>query len=111
VCCEAVADLRLLDPVSRLMQADWLGGDAEHMPRRWEAASPAEMPAVSAPVLLIYAESGNLVAQGQAWHRALTAAGVENDLVGVPGADHAFSSAPARRRLRQAVADWLERHR
>ena len=63
------------------------------------------------PVQLIYAESGNLVAQGQAWHRALTAAGVENELVTVPGADHVFSSAPAQRRLHKAVAGWLERHR
>jgi dipeptidyl aminopeptidase/acylaminoacyl peptidase len=112
VCCEAVADLRLLDPVSSRMQADWLGGDAEHMPRRWEAASPAENARrVRTPVLLIYAQSGKLVAQGQAWRSALTAAGVENDLVTVPGADHVFSSAPAQRQLHQAVADWLERHR
>jgi dipeptidyl aminopeptidase/acylaminoacyl peptidase len=111
-CCEAVADLRLLDPVSSLMQAGWLGGDAEHMPRRWEAASPAgNAHRVRTPVLLIYAESGDLVTQGQAWHRALTAAGVENELVTVPGADHVFSSAPAQRRLYQAVAGWLERHR
>ena len=112
VCCEAVADLRLLDPVSSLMQADWLGGDAEHRPRRWEAASPAENARrIRTPVLLIYAQSGNLVAQGRAWHSALTAAGVESELVTVPGADHVFSSAPAQWRLRRAVADWLERHR
>lgn len=41
VCCEAVADLSLLDPVSRRVHAAWLGGDAGQMPQRWEAASPA----------------------------------------------------------------------
>ena len=112
VCCEAVADLRLLDPASSLMQADWLGGDATQRPRRWEAASPAENARrVRTPVMLIYARSGNLMEQGQAWHGALTAAGVENELVMVSGADHVFSSAPAQQRLRQAVAGWLERHR
>jgi dipeptidyl aminopeptidase/acylaminoacyl peptidase len=112
VCCEAVADLRLLDPVSRRMQADWLGGDPGRMPQRWEAASPAgNARHVRTPVLLIYAETGNLTAQGQAWSRALTSVGAENKLIMVPGADHTFSSGPARQRLTQAVAEWLGRHR
>ena len=111
VCCEAVADLRLLDPVSKQMQAGWLGGDAGRMPHRWEAASPAESArCVRTPVLLIYAAAGDLAAQGQAWRRALTSAGVENELIMVPGADHVFSAGPAQQRLTDAVAGWLERH-
>ena len=31
VCCEAVADLRLLDPESQRMQASWAGGDPEQL--------------------------------------------------------------------------------
>lgn len=112
VCCETVADLRLLDPVSRRMHADWLGGDADHMPQRWDAASPVENARhVRTPVLLIYAGTGSLAAQGQAWRRALTSAGAENELIMVPGADHTFSSGPAQQRLTQAVVGWFERHR
>jgi dipeptidyl aminopeptidase/acylaminoacyl peptidase len=112
VCCEAVAELRLLDPVSRRMQAGWLGGDADRMPHRWEAASPAgNARLVRTPVLLVYAETGNLAAQGRAWRRALTSVGAENELIMVPGADHVFSSGAAQQRLTQAVAGWFERHR
>jgi dienelactone hydrolase len=74
VCCEAVADLRLLDPVSQRMQAGWLGGDAHQVPRRWEAASPVTCTRhVRTPLLLVYAEAGALAAQGHAWQRALAA--------------------------------------
>lgn len=112
VCCEGVADLRLLAPVSRHMHVGWLGGDASRMPQRWEAASPAgNARRVRTPVLLIYAKSGNLAVQGRAWRRALTSAGVENKLTMVPGTDHVFSSDPAQQRLIQAVTEWFERHR
>jgi dipeptidyl aminopeptidase/acylaminoacyl peptidase len=112
VCCEAVADLRLLDPESQRMQAIWLGGDAGRVPQRWDAASPvARARDVRTPVLLLYAGSGTLAGQGQAWHRALTSAGVPAELVTVPGADHVFSSVLAQQRLRQAVSGWSERHR
>ena len=112
VCCEAVADLRLLDPESQRMQAGWLGGDAGRVPQRWDAASPvARARAVRTPVLLLYGGSGALAGQGQAWHRALTAAGVPAELVMVPGADHVFSSVPAQQRLLRAVTGWSERHR
>jgi dipeptidyl aminopeptidase/acylaminoacyl peptidase len=112
VCCEAVADLRLLDPVSQRMQASWLGGDARRVPGRWDAASPAGRARhVRTPVLLIYAGASPLAAQGQAWHRALTAAGVRNELIMVPGADHVFSSGPAQQALHRAVTGWFGRHR
>jgi dipeptidyl aminopeptidase/acylaminoacyl peptidase len=112
VCCEAVADLRLLDPVSQRLQAGWLGGDAHRVPGRWDAASPAgQAGRVRTPTLLIYAVAGPLAAQGQAWHRALTGAGVRNELIMVPGADHVFSSGPAQQALRQAVTGWFDRHR
>ena len=64
VCCEAVADLRLLDPVSQRMQARWLGGDARRVPGRWDAASPSRARHVRTPTLLIYAAAGPLAAQG-----------------------------------------------
>jgi dipeptidyl aminopeptidase/acylaminoacyl peptidase len=66
---------------------------------------------VRTPVLLLYAGSGTLAGQGQAWHRALTAGGVPAELVMVPGADHVFSSVPAQQRLHRAVTGWSERHR
>jgi acetyl esterase/lipase len=65
---------------------------------------------VRTPVLLLYAGSGALDRQGQAWHRALTAAGVPAELVMVPGADHVFSSAAARQLVHQAVTAWFGRH-
>jgi dipeptidyl aminopeptidase/acylaminoacyl peptidase len=112
VCCEAVADLRLLDPMSQRMQAGWLGGDAGQVPQRWDAASPvAQAGQIRTPVLLVYADAGPLAVQGQAWRRALTAAGVRNELLMVPGADHVFSSAPAGQRLHRAVTGWFDRHR
>ena len=112
VCCEAVADLRLLDPVSLRMQARWLGGDALRVPGRWAAASPAGRARhVRTPMLLVYAEAGPLAAQGQAWHRALAAAGVRHELIMVPGADHLFSSGRAQQLLYQAVTGWFDRHR
>ena len=111
VCCEAVADLRLLDPVSLRLQAGWLGGDADRVPERWDAASPAHRAGhVRTPMLLIYAEAGPLAVQGQAWHRALAAAGVRNELIMVPGADHVFSSGPAQQLLHHAVTGWFDRH-
>ena len=112
VCCEAVADLRLLDPVSQRMQGGWLGGDAHQVPRRWEAASPVTYARhVRTPLLLVYAEAGTLAAQGHAWQRALTAADVPNELILVPGADHVLSSGPAQWCLQQAVTGWWEHHR
>jgi dipeptidyl aminopeptidase/acylaminoacyl peptidase len=112
VYCEGVTDLRLLDPVSKRIQAGWLGGDAEHVPHRWAAASPAEHARnLRTPVLLIYAETGNLTAQGHAWVTALTATAVEHKLIIVPAADHMFSTNPAQQLLHQAVIDWFERHR
>jgi dipeptidyl aminopeptidase/acylaminoacyl peptidase len=111
VCCEAVADLRLLDPESQRMQAGWLGGDAGSVPQRWDAASPvARARDVRTPVLLLYAGSGPLAGQGQAWYRALIAAGVPAELVMVPGADHVFSSAADGQLVHQAVTAWFERH-
>lgn len=94
------------------MQAGWLGGDAGRLPQRWDAASPmGSARHVRTPVLLIYAEAGPLAAQGPAWQRALTAAGVRNELIMVPGADHVFSSGPAQQLLHQAVTGWFDRHR
>jgi dipeptidyl aminopeptidase/acylaminoacyl peptidase len=112
VACEAVADLRLLDPVGLRMQAGWLGGDAGQVPQRWDAVSPVTHAGqVRTPVLLVYAEGGALARQGQAWHRALTDVGVPAELIMVPAADHAFSSASAQSCLRQAVTGWFRKHR
>jgi dipeptidyl aminopeptidase/acylaminoacyl peptidase len=108
-CCEAVADLRILDPVSQQMQAAWLGGDARQSPGRWAAASPAEHAGdIHTPVLLVYAADGGLIAQGQAWQTALAAARVKHMLTILDGADHAFSSSHSQRRLFQDVAGWFE---
>jgi acetyl esterase/lipase len=62
-------------------------------------------------MLLIYAEAGPLAVQGQAWHRALGAAGVRNELIMVPDADHIFSPGPAQQWLHRAVTGWFDRHR
>jgi dipeptidyl aminopeptidase/acylaminoacyl peptidase len=110
--CEAVADLRLLDPASQRMQAAWLGGDAAQLPHRWDAASPVTHAGqVRTPVLLVYAEGGALARQGRAWHRALADAGVPAELIMVPAAGHVFSSVAAQRDLHRAVTGWFERHR
>jgi dipeptidyl aminopeptidase/acylaminoacyl peptidase len=109
-CCEAVADLRILDAASQRVQADWLGGDADHSPGRWAAASPVEHARqIRTPTLLIYAGDGDLAAQGRAWHTALTSARVDHKLISVEGADHVFSTSQAQRRLRREVTEWFER--
>jgi acetyl esterase/lipase len=98
-------------PVS-VFSASGQSANAGRVPERWDAASPvAGARAVRTPVLLVYAGSGTLAGQGQAWHRALTAAGVPAKLIMVPGADHVFSSVPAQQRLHGAVTGWAERHR
>lgn len=108
-CCEAVADLRILDTVSKQMQAAWLGGDARQSLDRWTAASPAEHAQdIRTPMLLIYAADGRLTVQGEAWHTALAAAQVKHKLVILDGADHTFSSSHAQRRFRHEVDSWFE---
>jgi acetyl esterase/lipase len=95
-----------------VFSASGQSANAGRVPERWDAASPvAGARAVRTPVLLVYAGSGTLAGQGQAWHRALTAAGVPAKLIMVPGADHVFSSVPAQQRLHGAVTGWAERHR
>jgi dipeptidyl aminopeptidase/acylaminoacyl peptidase len=107
-CCEAVADLRILDAVSQQVQAAWLG-DARQSPGRWTAASPAEHAHdIRTPMLLVYAADSGLTVQGKAWHTALAAAQVKHKLVVLDGADHIFSSRRAQDRLRQEVANWFE---
>ena len=109
-CCEAVADVRILDAVSQQMQAVWLGGDARQLPGRWAAVSPAEHAQdIRTPMLLVYAADGGLIAQGEAWHTALTAARVKHKLIIVDDADHTFSSSHAQRRLQEEVSAWFER--
>jgi dipeptidyl aminopeptidase/acylaminoacyl peptidase len=108
-CCEAVADLRVLDPVSQQVQAAWLGGDARQSPSRWAAASPTEHAReIRTPMLLVYAADGGLTAQGEAWHAALAAARVTHKLVILDDADHMFSSPDAQWQLRRELADWFE---
>src|ERR1039458_1996008 len=60
-------------------------------------------------LLLVYAADGRLAAQGRAWHRALTAAGVDSKLIMVPGAGHLFASPLAQRQLYQAGRTGLVR--
>ena len=64
-CCDAVADLRLLDSASRKMQAAWLGSDPGRSPGRWASASPIEYARdIRTPLLLIYSASSGSVVQG-----------------------------------------------
>lgn len=108
VCCDTVADLRELDPASQQMHAHWLGGDVCCAPNRWTAASPAEHAQhIRTPMLLIYSAKGGFAAQAQAWHTALTAAGVTHKLITIDSADHLFSSSQARHRLHQEVTGWF----
>jgi dipeptidyl aminopeptidase/acylaminoacyl peptidase len=93
-CCDAVADLRLLDPASRKMQAAWLGSDPGRSPGRWASASPIEYAQdIRTPLLLIYSASSGSVVQGRAWQAALSAARVEHRLITIDEADHVFSSS------------------
>ena len=112
VLCESGGDLRLLDAASQQMQAGWLGGDARQAPARWAAASPVEYARqIRTPTLLIYARDGGQAAQGRAWARALSDAGVDHRLVLVDGADHVFSAAPHQRLLHQEATCWFTRAR
>ena len=109
-CCEAVADLRVLDAASQQMHAAWLGGHGRQAPGRWAAASPAEHAQdIRTPMLLVYAADGGLTGQGQAWHTALTAARVQHKLVILDHADHMFSSSHVQWLLRQEVTAWFDR--
>lgn len=111
-CCDAVADLRELDPVSQQMHANWLGGDAHQEPGRWGAASPADhAQRIRTPMLLVYSADGGLTEHGQAWHTALTAAHITHKLITVGGADHLFPSRQAHQRVHQEVTEWFARHR
>ena len=108
-CCDAVADLRLLDPASRKMQAAWLGSDPSRSPGRWASASPIDYARdIRTPLLLIYSASSGSVVQGRAWQAALSAARVEHRLIIIDEADHVFSSSQAQRRLHQEVTGWFE---
>jgi dipeptidyl aminopeptidase/acylaminoacyl peptidase len=108
-CCDAVADLRLLDSASRKMQAAWLGSDPGRAPGRWASASPIEYARdIRTPLLLIYSASSGSVVQGRAWQAALSAARVEHRLIFIDEADHVFSSSQAQRRLHQEVTRWFE---
>jgi dipeptidyl aminopeptidase/acylaminoacyl peptidase len=110
-CCDAIADLRILDAASQQMQASWLGGDARRAPRRWAAASPVVRAAdIRTPMLLVYSGLAHMADQGQAWHASLTAARTKHKLVILDDADHAFSSTHAQRRLHQEVTDWFDQH-
>ena len=108
-CCDAVADLRLLDSASRKMQAAWLGSNPGRSPGRWASASPIEYARdIRTPLLLIYSASSGSVVQGRAWQAALSAARVEHKLIIIDEADHVFSSSQAQRRLHQEVTGWFE---
>lgn len=110
-CCDAVADLRILDAPSRQMQAGWLGGDPGHSPRRWADASPVARAAdIRTPMLLIYSGQPRMAEQGEAWRAALTAARTEHKLLILHDADHTFSSIRAQRRVSRELAGWFDRH-
>ncbi len=109
VCCDAAADLRLLDSASRQVQAAWLGGDPGQSPGRWAAASPIEYAhEIRTPMLLIYSASSGLAIHGTAWQTALSTTRVAHKLIILDEADHVFSSSQAQRRLRQEVTGWFE---
>jgi dipeptidyl aminopeptidase/acylaminoacyl peptidase len=108
-CCDAVADLRLLDPQSRKMQAAWLGGDPGQLPGRWAAVSPVEYAGdIRTPMLLAYSAGSGLADHGKAWQAALSTTQVAHELITFDEADHAFSSSQVQRRLSQEVTDWFE---
>lgn len=108
-CCDAVADLRLLDPEGRQMQAAWLGGDPSQSPGRWAAASPVEYAGdIRTPMLLAYSAGSGLAVHGTAWQAALSTARARHKLIILDEADHAFSSREAQWRLHQEVTDWFE---
>jgi len=108
-CCDAVADLRLLDSESRQMQAAWLGGDPGQAPGRWAAASPVDYAGdIRTPVLLAYSAGSGLAVHGKAWQAALSTTRVAHKLIILDEADHVFSSGQAQWRLHQEVADWFE---
>ena len=90
-CCDAIADLRLLDSESRQMQAAWLGGDAGQSSA---AASPVEDAGdIRTPVLLAYSTGSGLAVHGKAWQAALSTTQVAHKLIILDEADHVFDPA------------------
>ncbi len=71
----------------------WMGGKPEEVPERYRQYSPLTYAAQAAsPTLLVYGEEGvfNKTHQGQDFRDALVSAGVEAELLVLPGEDHFF---------------------
>jgi acetyl esterase/lipase len=89
----------------------FLGGTPEQVPASYRDASPvAHVTGAAPPVLMLHGTADTVVplAQAQELASALTAAGVPNRLVAVPGASHGFEFAPSGRKLRPEMLAFLD---
>ncbi|TAM33183.1 MAG: alpha/beta hydrolase [Nevskiaceae bacterium] len=104
----APADLRRYPEQPAVL--NFLGGQLSLLPERVAAASPAlNIDAGDPPVFLYHGARDELVplADAQAYHRALLAAGVRSELYVVPGGDHARSATELGAML--AAVEFLRR--
>jgi dipeptidyl aminopeptidase/acylaminoacyl peptidase len=109
-CCVdlyGIADLLTYHDVSML------GRTMAEAPELYRLASPITYVRSNSPPFLILhgtADTTVNVAQSELLGRKLEAAGVEHELVIIPGAPHTFHLQPKQRDLRPVVLGFLERH-
>jgi acetyl esterase/lipase len=110
VCCEDVADLRLLDALQggSAAQRAWRGGPLE-VPERWAAASPAAR-AERAPLPLVYGQTSMDPTYGVAWLTTLRDHGVPCELVVSDGGSHLFSRPENQADMVARAAGWFHQH-
>jgi len=93
---EGYNDPPIPDPINtRAVLEDFLGGNPEQMPERYESASPINYVRPNLPPsLLIYPKRDHLVLPrfGQQLHEKLQAAGNQTVLLEIPWAEHAFDA-------------------
>ena len=90
--------------------AELLGGSPEHVPERWNVASPSEHLPFSVPQLLVHGLADELVPVelSRAHAAAATEAGDEVELVVLPGVGH-FEHLDPRSEAWAVVRRWLAR--
>jgi dipeptidyl aminopeptidase/acylaminoacyl peptidase len=90
-----------------------MGGGPAEVPERYRRSSPLTYAAQArTPTLLVYgAESGfSRHHQGERFRDALAAAGVEVELVHLPGEGHFFARPQSQAALLRHTLTWFDRH-
>jgi acetyl esterase/lipase len=88
----------------------FLGGKPDQVPRSYDDASPVNhVTAASAPMLILQGTADTLITPDQPLllAQALSAAGVANRVITVPGAPHGFEFQPSGRKLMPEILAFL----